>query len=136
MADPKKTTYLGPSGHVTSILAVRVIIVLIEFMRLLHENELRWKFFLDYLDKWLLVSIEQFCPNSHFDSNRMSQLDCQDLCQQNFGCVGISYSHTDRGCYTCSDYTLITATNGYGFYENPGGKQEALYYPKCNNLFI
>ena len=33
MADPKKTTYLGPSGHVTSILAVRVILVLIEFMR-------------------------------------------------------------------------------------------------------
>ena len=62
----------------------------------------------------------------------MSQLDCQELCQKNFGCVGISYSHTDRGCYTCKDSILSTAINDYGFYKNPGDKQKALYHQKCN----
>ena len=68
---------------------------------------------------WLLVSNDHYCPISHFNGNGMRQLDCQNLCQQEFGCVGISYSHSNGGCYTCKDSFLSTAENGYGFYRNP-----------------
>ena len=82
--------------------------------------------FIVYLDKWFLASNDHYCPNSNFHSTYMSQVACQDLCEQYLGCVGISYSHVDRGCYTCKDSILQTAKNDYGFYESPGNKQPAL----------
>ena len=63
----------------------------------------------------------------------MSQLDCQNLCQENCECVGISYSDQGRGCYTCKDSILVKGNdNGYEFYKKPGDKLEAPYYQKCN----
>ena len=89
--------------------------------------------FFDYLVKWPVASIESYCPNSDNHRGRMSQLDCQYLCQHTCGCVGISYSDQGRGCYTCKDSILVKPNyRNYAFYKKPGDKQEALYYQKRN----
>ena len=64
-----------------------------------------------------------YCENGVLQNHHWTQDQCQDLCQQSQGCVGISYSPLKKSCYVCNDYILFPTAgdlNGYGFYRNPG----------------
>ena len=74
-------------------------------------------------DLWPLESFNMYCENGILQKHHWTQDQCQDLCQQSPGCVGISYSPMKKSCYVCNDYILFPTAgdlNGYGFYRNPG----------------
>ena len=74
-------------------------------------------------DLWPLESFNMYCENGILQSHHWTQDQCQDLCQQRPGCVGISYSPMKKSCYVCNDDILFPTAgdlNGYGFYRNPG----------------
>ena len=61
------------------------------------------------------------CANANVKSDVKNQLQCQDLCEADIGCVGISYSYKlgmTQHCFLCKDDTLGRAKNEFGFYRN------------------
>ena len=72
---------------------------------------------------WQEESIDMGCLENNQLSQVSNQGECQDNCETNDGCVGISYSHTSgftNYCFVCMNDVLSDVINGFGFYRRPG----------------
>lgn len=73
---------------------------------------------------WPEETEDKYCPNSQTFKDVSNQAECQDKCEAQSSCVGISYSHQDAAnrtwCYVCKDDVLRGAANDFGFYRRPG----------------
>ena len=73
-----------------------------------------------WLGLWSSELPDATCENSISYYTNLSQPDCQELCEKQSGCIGISYSQTGKSCYLCNDSIVREDGNGYGFHRNPG----------------
>ena len=84
--------------------------------------------------------MDKYCPNFAKDHPVSSQQECQRICVETTGCVGISYSHKDNetimSCYVCMDDNLTTARNDFGFYRNPGIFDVLLHNTKMVSIYL
>ena len=70
---------------------------------------------------WSLQSSNVYCHN-HKRLIVENQKECQDKCEDDEECVGISYGYNEMKwdlCYACKDDGLSKAKRGYGFYRKP-----------------
>ena len=88
---------------------------------------------------WSLESSNVYCHNH----NRLivaNQKECQDKCEDDEECVGISYGYNEMKwelCYACKDDGLSKANRGYGFYRKPTepGKNQKIEKNQMINRF-
>ena len=64
-----------------------------------------------------------YCPNNRRTITK-EQLSCQQSCEDDLNCVGISFSNADNEstsklCYICIDDNLTTGANNFAFYPKP-----------------
>ena len=70
---------------------------------------------------WTEEVANRLCKSSALGGHVDNQYECQKLCTESVGCVGISYSQTvTTSCYVCMDDILSVAPLDYGFYRTPG----------------
>ena len=70
---------------------------------------------------WMEEAPDRLCKSNVFGGHVENQLECQAMCTEGEGCVGISYSHiVSTACYLCMDDILSVASAAYGFYRTPG----------------
>ena len=72
---------------------------------------------------WNAEGTNMYCPNNRRTITK-EQLSCQQSCEDDLNCVGISFSNADNEstsklCYICIDDNLTTGANNFAFYPKP-----------------
>ena len=81
---------------------------------------------------WPEETPNKLCMNMK-NGKELDHLPCQNLCEADAGCVGISVTQTRNDyvtqtkCFLCQDDILSTAGANYGFYRKPLGNNEVHY---------
>ena len=84
-------------------------------------------------------SKDMYCPNHDLSSNVENQIQCQEKCEAENDCVGISYSHKSgypNNCEVCWSDKLVRSVQGFGFYRRPKGKIKLFLHRYIHKLVL
>ena len=85
-------------------------------------------------DLWPEEVEDKYCDNymKPATNDTENQQTCQELCEENNACIGMSYSYKEsqtNWCYICLDDNLSTATDNVAFYRKPRPGKALHYKP-------